>query len=406
MSSLAGASQGVRDQPASAAGERPAAGAGRLFFIDNIRVFLTVLVILHHLMVIYAGSGGWIYQEDRQDDITAVLGGWFCGVNQAYFMGLFLLISAYFVPGSYDRKGAGAFMKDRLIRLGIPLVFYGWILRPGLIYLGLMGPAKPALSFWDWYTQVYFRVYGIIGGGPLWFIETLLIFSAVYVLWRLLTRSRSAPPPAPPVRETPFPSPLAIALGALLLGIATFAVRLFFPSGSSVRSAEPAARQFRRVRRLFILGLIAYRRNWLLNLPGSTGRLCLWTALVLILLYPVVAILGGAMESTEPFDGGWHWQALANAIWEAAMSLAMSTGLIYLFRQRGNWHGALARLLARHAYTAYLIHEPVITVLAIAAAGIALYPLLKFGLAALVFVPLCFALSVLVLKIPGADRVL
>ena len=35
------------------------------------------------------------------------LGGWFCAVNQAYFMGLFLLISAYFVPGSYDRKGAG-----------------------------------------------------------------------------------------------------------------------------------------------------------------------------------------------------------------------------------------------------------------------------------------------------------
>ena len=62
--------------------------------------------------------------------ITSVIGGWFCAVNQAYFMSLFLLISAYFVPGSYDRKGAGHFVKDRLIRLGIPLIIYSWIISP------------------------------------------------------------------------------------------------------------------------------------------------------------------------------------------------------------------------------------------------------------------------------------
>jgi len=35
----------------------PAKGSGRLLFVDNIRIFLTILVILHHLMIIYAGSG-------------------------------------------------------------------------------------------------------------------------------------------------------------------------------------------------------------------------------------------------------------------------------------------------------------------------------------------------------------
>ncbi len=370
-----------------------------------------MLVVLHHLMVIYAGSGGWIYYEDRQDDITAALGGWFCAVNQAYFMGLFLLISAYFVPGSYDRKGAGAFMKDRLIRLGLPLALYSWILRPGLIYLGLMGPPRPGRSPWDWYTHVYFRDYGVIGGGPLWFIETLLIFSAVYVLWRLLTRPRPARPAAAdaaalPARETPFPGLRAIALCALLIGVATFAVRLIFPAGTRFEPLNLQLANFAEYIALFILGLIAYRRNWLMTLPGATGRLCLWAAGVLIILYPVLAILSGAIENSEPFEGGWHWQALLNAMWEACMSLAMSIGLIYLFRGRWNRQGALARLLARHAYTAYLIHEPVITALAIATAGIALYPLLKFGLAALLFVPICFALSILVLKIPAADRVL
>src|SRR5512135_497646 len=108
-----------------------AKAAGRLLFIDNIRVLLTILVILFHTMIIYAGSGSWgFYTEGRQDTLTAVLGTWFCAVNQAYFMGFFLLISAYFVPGSYDRKGAGHFLKDRLIRLGIPLVIYSWVISP------------------------------------------------------------------------------------------------------------------------------------------------------------------------------------------------------------------------------------------------------------------------------------
>jgi hypothetical protein len=55
-------------------------------------------------MNIYAGSGGWIYLEGRQDMLTAVLGKWFTVVNQSYFMGLFMLIAAHFVPGSYDRR--------------------------------------------------------------------------------------------------------------------------------------------------------------------------------------------------------------------------------------------------------------------------------------------------------------
>jgi glucan biosynthesis protein C len=30
----------------------------RLLYIDNLRILLTILVILHHLAIIYGGSGG------------------------------------------------------------------------------------------------------------------------------------------------------------------------------------------------------------------------------------------------------------------------------------------------------------------------------------------------------------
>lgn len=64
------------------AGVQPKA-ASRLLFIDNIRVFLTVLVILHHLVIIYAGTGGWFWKEGRQDVITESLGAWFTAVNHS-----------------------------------------------------------------------------------------------------------------------------------------------------------------------------------------------------------------------------------------------------------------------------------------------------------------------------------
>ena len=137
--------------------------AGRLLFVDNIRVFLTILVLLHHLMITYAGTGAWYYTEGRQDFVTNALGGWFCATNQAYFMGLFLLISAYFVPGSYDRKGAGRFLKDRLIRLGIPLAVYSWVINPLFWYAFFFQDIR--MPFWRFFPGEYFKSGELIGTG-------------------------------------------------------------------------------------------------------------------------------------------------------------------------------------------------------------------------------------------------
>ena len=389
-----------RSRPAAEA--IPPKATSRLLFVDNIRVFLTILVLLHHLMVIYAGSGSWIYNEGREDAVTNAIGTWFCAVNQAYFMGLFLLISAYFVPGSYDRKGAGRFLKDRLVRLGIPLAVYCWIVRPLFLYVGLATRVGLRTPFWGWFPRQYFRDYGIIGGGPLWFIETLLIFSLVYVLWRLLARPR----PAQPAVEARFPGSASIALLALLVGVATFLVRLWRPVGWAFPPLNLQFPFFAQYIALFAVGLVAYRRNWFLGLPEKTGRRWLAMAVLLILLFPVMALAGGAVTDDTPFLGGWHWQALAYALWESFLCLAMCIGLLYLFRRCADRQGGLANWLSRNAYAAYLIHEPVITFAALAAADVALYPLLKFGLMALVTVPLSFGLSSLLRKLPYADRVL
>jgi len=378
----------------------PAKVTDRLLFVDNIRIFLTMLVIAHHLMIIYAGSGGWIYYDDRQDEFISALGGWFCAVNQSYFMGLFLFIAAYFVPGAYDRKGPAKYLKDRLMRLGIPLALYSWVLRPLFLYFGMQ--VSPYRSYWQWYTGEYFQLYSLIGGGPLWFIEALLLFSLVYILGRLLTQSR----PIRPVVDNPFPSNRVIALFALLLGIASFLVRLISPVNDTFVPLNLQFANFSQYIALFVLGLIAYRRNWLVTIPEATGRLWLGIAVLLILVYGPLAVLGGALETVDPFFGGWHWQSLAFALWDAFLCISMCIGLTYIFRRRFDHQGAIARKLSRSAYAAYLIHEPVITFLAIYTAGVMIYPLVKFALATVIFIPLCFGLGGLIRRFPYVDRVL
>ena len=84
----------------------------------------------------------------------------------------------------------------------------------------------------------------------------------------------------------------------------------------------------------------------------------------------------------------------------------MCIGLVYAFRRYSHSQGRLARFLSPNAYAAYVIHGPVITIMALAARDVMLHPLAKFGLVSLVAVPLCFGLSSLIRGLPNADRVL
>ncbi len=87
----------------------------RMFFVDNLRILLTILVISHHISITYGA------------------------------------------PGSYDRKGGGKFLKDRLMRLGIPLVFYMVVIDPLLRASGYSGRYRSFCARRRRGMQVQFR---------------------------------------------------------------------------------------------------------------------------------------------------------------------------------------------------------------------------------------------------------
>ena len=375
----------------------------RLVFIDNLRAVVIVLVMMVHLSITYGGEGGWYYKEVQADTITGMVLTTHNIINQSFFMGCLFLLSGYFTPASFDRKGPRRFLLDRLVRLGIPLLLYDRVMYPFIVYwLGRHGVVNHTGSFRDWVGWYYTSFQ--IGQGPLWFVEALLLFSLVYAAWRLAGRS----PTQATDSDGKLPSALSLALLAVFLGIITFLVRLQWPIGWSFGPLNFQFPFFPQYIVMFILGVAASRRQWLTRMPKTMGRsaLLLAAGFVFVLL-PVLMLLGGAAKGdVSRYVGGLHWQALALVLWEQGLGVLLTVGLIGLFRERLNRQGRLARAASDNSYAAYVIHALVLVVFALLVRDIHLYPLLKFALVTLVVVPLCFALAALIRQVPGVRRVL
>ncbi|ODS34977.1 hypothetical protein BEH94_02790 [Candidatus Altiarchaeales archaeon WOR_SM1_SCG] len=367
-----------------------------LFFVDNLRILLIVLVILHHLAITYGGPGMWYYQESSPGMIESLVFALFLAMNQSFFMGFFFMISGYFTPGSYDRKGAWRFFKDRLLRLGIPLLFY-------IIFIDIVINYATAISrgfsgsFLE-FLGLHIEGYAGLGTGPLWFVESLLIFAAIYVLWRLLSKST--------YKVGRMPNNKEIVIFALFLAIFTFIVRIWLPLGWNFELLNLQIPFFPQYIVLFIVGLIAYRGKWFSQIPAKTGKLWLRVAIVLAILLPIMLVLGAPDGDPSVFFGGVSWQAFAYPLWEQFFAVSIIIALSVLFRERYNHQGRLAKELSASAYTVYILHAPIIVFLALSLKGIALNPLLKFVLVAPVAVFLCFLIGNYIRKLPLARRIL
>ncbi len=163
-----------------------ASQSSRMLYIDNLRILLISMVIVVHLGVTYGAVGLWYYHDPVTNLPTAIILTFITGPGMAAGMGFFFLLAGYFTPGSYDRKGPGSFLRDRLVRLGIPLLIYDLLLDPLVVYIasGLQG------SYWSFYSNYLLHERGI-ASGPVWFIAVLLVFTLIYATWRWLTRHRT-----------------------------------------------------------------------------------------------------------------------------------------------------------------------------------------------------------------------
>jgi len=374
----------------------------RLYFVDYLRVALTVLVIAHHAGQAYGPTGGtWPISNPTR---SALLGPFFA-VNPMFFMGLFFLASGYFVPFVYDRRGAAAFLKGRLIRLGIPTLFFALFVFGPIAYLSQRGQPSFAEFVRYLYKTGWQELYI-----HLWFLVHLLVYSIGYVVWRQIAQRVRRPTQSGRTGSKPrVPNHGMILAFAIALTLVAWVVRIEYPIDRWVPflifPAEPA--HLPQYVSMFVLGILAYRGDWLRRLPTATGMVWLAIGLTAAAGYYAYDLVGSQSLPEIVAIGGNNWRSLVFCTWEAFVCAGLGVGLLVLFRERLN--GPPSRLLAAIVgaqYGAYIIHLLVALGVQAGLDGVALAPFIKFVIVTLIAAILSFGIGYGAKKLPGVKKVL
>jgi len=369
--------------------------SSRVSYLDNLRIYLTALVIVHHSSIAFGGGGSWAVSDPSVDSITPIFLTFFTAVNQSYFMSGFFLLAGYFTPQSLEKKGPTSFLIDRLIRLGIPLLVYTTLIININQFL--------VQSFW---LKIPFTWRFEYDPGHLWFLQALLLFGVIYTLYRIFS-DRDLSHKAIQFFPDRFPSNRALIFTIVVLAVLTFGVRIFYPVGEWIGGFQLA--HFVHYIFCFFMGILAYRGDWFSQLKKSQARRWGIISLVMLPVFFAIAILGGALEGDEQFNkflGGFYWQSFAYSIWESVMLIAVLTYLLPFFHERFSQAGRFARTLALSVYTVYIIHQTIVIALDILFISTSIPTILKFIFVSIISVPLCFGLGILIRKIPYTRRVL
>jgi surface polysaccharide O-acyltransferase-like enzyme len=264
-------------------------------------------------------------------------------------------------------------MINRLRRLGAPLAVFGLVLSLTFKFvLHATGPAGSVLYF-----------------GHLWYLEHLLLLSLVYALLRVL---RKCPVPTG-LEQTRIPGPFAILSLALAVSVVSGTVRIWYPIDRWINLlgfVQVAPSDVPRDLTFFIIGVLAYRRQWFQRFPARAGMAWLTVGVAAAALwYGYDLGLHRVLPLTETAMDIFY------LVWESLLCFGLCIGLLVLFREKLCSQRPLGRKMAEAQYAAYVYHLPIVLLLQFLAHGLDLSPLAKFGLVTVTGIPFTFAVSYL-----------
>jgi peptidoglycan/LPS O-acetylase OafA/YrhL len=370
----------------------------RDFYIDRLRSVMTALVLFHHTAITYGAAGGWFYNELYPSAApSSLLLTLFCATNQAYFMGFFFLLAGYFTPASLERKGYAGFLRDRFLRLGLPLLAFIFVLGP---LTAAMVAAYRGKGFWGVFPDLWNR--GVIINGPLWFAQALLMFCVGYCAWRAtlgapLTQSARTPSPVPSYSKW--------LVSAIIVGAISLAIRQFVLVGKNVIGLQLA--YFAPYIFLFAVGIAAWRHDWIRQMQWKHARPWVITLIAAWPLLPISIVV--AMRVFGPgkanFGGGLTWPAILYAFWDPFVAWGLIAAWLLFARAYMNKSSQFWSWLNRRAYAVYIIHP-----LVLVGISLLLHPwiapaLIKFAVTGTLTCIATWLIADPLVRIPGVRRI-
>lgn len=352
--------------PSPSTASPPLTAPRRLHHLDALRGGALLLgVLLHALMPFFPGDISLVNDTHGSPVAPAAV-----GVIHLFRMNLFMMLAGYFGHMVLHRRGTGAYVRERLMRIGLPLVVF----LPGLFLLVIgaavlnaavrgLGPFTP--------TPPPGEPTGILALPTLhlWFLLLLLEIVLVVVLVRVVLMHLLGPARAERASRR-IASALASPFGLVLVA-APYAVALVVQGGDVASIREPIT--LMPVAGASIAYSGAFLAGWFLRAhPEALGRLerqWIPQLAIAVVLSPLALL---APPSTPP---------VLVAVVAALAGWAWVYGLLGLMGRLVRREIRWVRYLADSSYWVYLIHFPLLLLVEVPLADLGVPILVKLAVA-------------------------
>ncbi|MBC9875881.1 acyltransferase [Bradyrhizobium sp. INPA01-394B] len=369
--------------------------------LDRARTFLTLVVLLHHSVIPYTHFGHTDPSSWIGFDIVVL-------ATDSFFMAMFFFLSGLFTWPGIARKAPQVFLRDRLLRLGLPFAIAAFTVIP-LAYYALALRENPELSFAAfWWKTV---TSGPWPSGPIWFVWVLLAFDlTASLLYRV---SAHLVDPVNRISVRGFEQPAVFWLLLAVVTIIVYVPALIYFGANRWFEFGPFSVQASRILlyfAYFFIGASVGAANFDRGILSADGQLpkqrWLWVGATLIpycLMWGMIYIKREILGNPDVLP---HWYHAIYGTFLVLFSAAILLTILAFFLHAKAPGPTLLDRMQADAYGIFLVHYPIALWIQ--------YVLYDYSLPAIVKAAIGFALTLLLSwgvtaalrKIPGASHVL
>ena len=349
----------------------------RIYFLDNFRTFLILLVVVLHSGLVYETifENVWIVSDPLKNSSIALIRMYL----DIFVMFSIFFVSGYFISNSVKSKTNKEFFMSKFRRIMIPWLVAVFTLIPAYKIIFLYSRDLPQQA---WYS--YFHIFqrsgtdlSVFSNNPtqnwLWFLPILFLFQTIY--WLLSKANMSS------CRIT--------FKGAVISSIIIGLIYSLIISEMGLKGwFDSSLLHFQRERLLiyfmsFLLGSLCYKLK-VFETANRNKSLYIWANVVLTIsltLFTAVAL----NFFFNMIEAGREFYFVSNffdrILYYASMLLSMFSFLyifIYVFRFNFNKTNKLMNELNKNSYAVYINHMIVMGVIALVLLNISIPALLKF----------------------------
>jgi Acyltransferase family len=369
--------------------------------LDRARTFLTLVVVLHHSVIPYTYFG-------HTDPKSWV--GFDCVVlaTDSFFMAMFFFLSGLFVWPGIARKAPQVFLRDRLLRLGLPFVIAAFTIIPIAYYaLELQQHHEETFSAFWWKTVTD----GPWPSGPIWFIWVLLAFDlTASLLYRV---SPTLLDPINRVSIKGFERPAQFWLFLVAVTLVAYIPLLVYYGTNHWFEFGPFSVQASRVllyASYFFIGAGVGAANFDRGVLSEDGALPSmrwhWLIVTLIpycLMWCMIYIKREILGNPPVLPDWYHlFYGSFFVLFSASILFAI---LAFFLHSKAEGHTLLDRMQA-DAYGMFLVHYPIVLWLQYWMFDYDWPAIVKAAVAFVLTVILSWAATAALRRIPGANHVL